>query len=189
VLQFVLTAVFVVGCLAYIVIRSRRQAGAFAPLGPSAARTTGTIVSVKTRVPDLRSPEGPLPPLNFPVVRFQDAAGQPVTFQSAIGWTRGPKAGQSVKVAYDPADPQNARLDGHEGRSFHAAATVRPGVPRGRRRARARRRGVPLPSRPALRAAQLLSWNESKISRTWQASTSACGPPIVKATAAPALVR
>jgi len=75
-------------------------------------------------VPDLRSPEGPLPPLNFPVVRFQDAAGQPVTFQSAIGWTRGPKTGQSVKVTYDPADPQNARLDGHEGRPFHAAATV-----------------------------------------------------------------
>jgi len=125
VLRFVLIAVFVVGCLAYIGIRYRRQAAAsHAALGPSAARTTGTIVSVQTRVPDLRSPEGPLPPLNFPVVRFQDAAGQPVTFQSAIGWTRGPKAGQSVKVAYGPADPQNARLDGHVGRSFHAAATV-----------------------------------------------------------------
>ena len=125
VLRFVLTAVFVVGCLVYIVIRYRRQtAASHAALGPSAARTTGTIVSVQTRVPDLRSPEGPLPPLNFPVVRFQDAAGQPVTFQSAIGWTRGPKTGQSVKVAYDPADPQNARLEGHEGRSFHVAATV-----------------------------------------------------------------
>jgi len=124
VLQFVLTAVFVVGCLAYIVIHYRRQAAAsHAALGPSAARTTGTIVSVQTRVLDL-GPQGPLPPLNFPVVRFQDAAGQPVTFQSAIGWTRAPKAGQSVKVAYDPADPQNARLDGHEGRSFHVAATV-----------------------------------------------------------------
>jgi len=66
VLRFVLTAVFVVGCLVYIVIRYRRKtAASHAALGPSAARTTGTIVSVQTRVPDLRSPEGPLLPLNF----------------------------------------------------------------------------------------------------------------------------
>ncbi len=119
------TAVFVIGCLAYIVMRRRRQGCASqAALWPGAARTTGTIVSVQTRSPELRSPEGPLLPLNFPVVRFQDAAGQLVTFQSSIGWTRTQKAGQSVKVSYDPADPQHARLDGHEGRSFHVGASI-----------------------------------------------------------------
>jgi len=124
VLRLVLTAVFVLGCLAYIVTRSQQARASRDALGQQAVRTTGTVVSMHTGVVDLRGPQTGQPQLDFPVVRFEDASGQQVTFQSATGWTHAPKVGRTVKVAYDPADPQNARLDGNQGRSFHIAAVV-----------------------------------------------------------------
>jgi len=124
VLQLGLTAVFVLGCLAYIVTRSQQGRTSPDALGQQALRTTGTVVSMHTGVVDLRGPQTGQPQLDFPIVRFQDASGQQVTFQSATGWTRAPKVGRTVKVAYNPADPQNARLDGNQGRSFHIAAII-----------------------------------------------------------------
>ena len=123
-LRLVLTAVFVVGVLTYIVTRARQQAVARVGGAQRTVRTTGTVMSLHTGIVDLRDFQPDQTPLDFPVVRFQDATGAPVTFQSTQGWTRAPKVGRTVKVAYDPDNPQNARLDGHESRSFNVAATV-----------------------------------------------------------------
>jgi hypothetical protein len=124
VLRLVLTAVFVVGVLAYLVTRARQQAVSRVGGARRMVRTTGTVMSLHTGIVDVRGFQPDQTPLDFPVVRFQDASGTPVTFQSPRGWTRAPKVGRTVTVAYDPDDPQNARLDGHEWRSFNVAATI-----------------------------------------------------------------
>ncbi len=81
----------------------------------TASRATGTVVDAKTAWVD---PGGPGPIgntggwLRFPVVRYQTASGQMVTFRSRTGTQPSPyKVGQQVPVLYNPADPRDARIN------------------------------------------------------------------------------
>lgn len=48
----------------------------------------------------------------YPVVEFQTADGRTIQFEGRVGvpWARG-KVGRSVKVLYDPTDPEEAVVD------------------------------------------------------------------------------
>lgn len=93
-------------------------------VGPRPERTTGIVVSVDTVASNMGPVGAPEPQqLQHPVVRFKDGQGREVTFRSALGWTRAPLVGEQVPVAYDVADPANARLDNHRARRSGCLAT------------------------------------------------------------------
>ncbi|CAG0930339.1 Inner membrane protein YmfA [Thermoflexales bacterium] len=48
----------------------------------------------------------------YPVIEFQTADGRTIQFEGRVGvpWARG-KVGRSVKVLYDPTDPEEAVVD------------------------------------------------------------------------------
>lgn len=56
--------------------------------------------------------------LSFPVVRFETARGETVEFESGVGSNIPPRVGEEVRVIYDPARPQEARL--------YAGSAIRP---------------------------------------------------------------
>ncbi len=93
-------------------LRAWVQARRFAA---SASRATGTVVDTTTAWVD-PSGSGPIDNtgawLRFPVVRYQTANGQTVTFRSRTGTQPSPyHVGQQVPVLYNPADPRDARIN------------------------------------------------------------------------------
>jgi len=93
-------------------LRTLIQARRFAA---TASHATGTVVDTTTAWvdPDGRDPSDTTGAwLRFPVVRYQTASGQTVTFRSRTGTQPSPyKVGQQVPVLYNPADPRDARID------------------------------------------------------------------------------
>jgi len=73
----------------------------------TAARTDGTVIALKRE----RSAKGMA--LDHPVVRFtHPESGEAVEFKSRFGiWPSPFAVGEPVEVAYDPADPSQAKID------------------------------------------------------------------------------
>jgi hypothetical protein len=101
VLIWAVAAVFV----AYA-IRGRRESRQFAA---GAARAQGVVVEL------VGGPApGPQTPgmLSYPVVRYRATDGQEVVFRSNFGARPSPwRPGQPVTVLYNPANPQEARIE------------------------------------------------------------------------------
>jgi len=90
-------------------IRSLARTRRFAA---TASRARGVVVDVKTEWFDLGGTASTGSWLRFPVVRYQTANGQSVTFKSRTGTMPSPyKVGRQVPVLYNPADPRDARID------------------------------------------------------------------------------
>lgn len=107
-----LAAVFV----AYAV-SSRRESRRFAA---GAARAQGVVVElVGGPTPGPQSPGS----LSYPVVRYRTMDGQEVVFRSDFGAQPPPwRPGQPVTVLYNPANPQEARIE------TAARSTALPGL-------------------------------------------------------------
>jgi hypothetical protein len=87
-------------------LSSRRESRRFAA---GAARAQGVVVElVGGPAPGPQTPG----PLSYPVVRYRTVDGREVVFRSDLGAQPSPwRPGQPVTVLYNPADPQEARID------------------------------------------------------------------------------
>jgi len=73
----------------------------------------GTVVDVATRSVT------PGNPYSFPVIEFTTPTGQTIRFEADLGfYPSPPKRGQQVLVLYDPAAPQQAKLNSAVARWF-----------------------------------------------------------------------
>jgi Protein of unknown function (DUF3592) len=74
-----------------------------------AAQASGTVISGAWRS------DGQGSSVCFPVVAFTAASGQQYQFSSNVGTTFPPQTGSTVKVQYDPTDPQRAEIGSFTG--------------------------------------------------------------------------
>ncbi len=100
-LLFVVFGVVFAGIGVVLIVRERRFVA-------HAARSVGTVIELHKRMITAGSyPEIVL----CPVVRFQTAAGQEITFDNASGSLPARfRVGQSVTVYYDPQHPETAHV-------------------------------------------------------------------------------
>jgi hypothetical protein len=85
---------------------------------------TGTVVDLVTKVFNPGSPG-----VYCPIVQFTTASGQPIRFESQFGtMPASHRAGQSIAVRYDPADPQKAEVDSATANWFVPGCTIAMGL-------------------------------------------------------------
>ena len=85
---------------------------------------TGTVVDLVTRAFNPGSAG-----VYCPVVEFITASGQPIRFESQFGtMPASHRAGQSIAVRYDPAEPQKAEVDSATANWFVPGCTVAMGL-------------------------------------------------------------
>jgi Protein of unknown function (DUF3592) len=85
---------------------------------------TGTVVDLVKRVFNPGSSG-----VYCPVVEFTTAAGHPVRFESQFGTMPAThQVGQTVKVRYEPSDPQKAEVDSATSRWFVPGCTIGMGL-------------------------------------------------------------
>lgn len=96
---FLLAIVFLTNAV-YFYRKDRRERAAWASAG-------GVVVELHERAPSAREAT-----VFNPIVRYTTSKGAVVRFEDRVGH-RPPRhaVGQAVRVLYDPADPQSARID------------------------------------------------------------------------------